>query len=322
MARPYRELRFDGSPEEINAQWLEARKQGIGGSDAAGVLGMSKYATPLTVWLDKTGRSEPKDLSDNEKVYWGTVLEDVVAKEFAKRHPDMRVRRRNAMLVSKERPWAFASIDRIVTTEDGRIGILEIKTAGGYMAGDWEDGIPDYYIPQPTHYLAVTGFDFYAVAVLIGGNDYREFFVERDEEDIAALVEREDIFWHRYVETDTAPAVTSSEADSNALLGMHSEQSGEYVEMLDQDVPQIAELIEANAQEKEIKERKKLLSNEIKAIVGDAKGISTPTRTVTWSRYQKKTLDGKRLKAEQPELYESYTNEKPHDGGLTTKEAS
>lgn len=318
--RPYREVRFKGADEEVNAQWLEARKKGLGGSDAAAVLGMSKYATPLTVWLDKTGRSDPPDLSGNEKVYWGTVLEDVVAKEFAKRHPDMRVRRLNAMLWSVEHPFMFASVDRVLTDSGGRRGILEIKTADKRLAEDWEEGVPDYYVPQPTHYMAVTGFDFYAVAVLVGGNAYKDFVFERDEEDVAVLIEREESFWHDYVLADTAPAVMANAADADALLAMHSEPDEEFVEMLDQDVPQIAELIEIGKQEKELKERKRLVSNEIKALIGDAKGIRTQTLNVSWPRFVRREFDEKRFEEEYPEIHAQFVTEKPSQGGLRPSE--
>lgn len=318
--RPYREVRFKGAGEEVNAQWLEARKNGLGGSDAAAVLGMSKYATPLTVWLEKTGRSDPPGLSGNEKVYWGTVLEDVVAKEFAKRHPDMRVRRLNAMLWSVEHPFMFASVDRVLADSNGKRGILEIKTADKRLAEDWEEGVPDYYVPQPTHYLAVTGFDFYAVAVLVGGNAYKDFVFERDEDDVAVLIEREESFWRGYVETDTPPAVVASAADADALLEMHSEPDEEFVEMLDQDVPQIAELIEIGEKEKELKERKLLVSNELKRIIGDSKGIRTATAKVSWPRFSKQVFDEKRFREEYPEIYSQFVTEKPSQGGLRPTE--
>lgn len=59
MARPYREIRFRGTPEEVNAQWVEARRNGIGGSDVASIMGLNKFSSPLSVWLVKTGREDP-----------------------------------------------------------------------------------------------------------------------------------------------------------------------------------------------------------------------------------------------------------------------
>lgn len=284
MGKPYKETRFKGSPEEVNAQWLEARKGGIGGSDAAAVLGMSKYSTPITVWQEKVGMVEPADLSENESVHWGKVLEDVVAREFAERHPDMKVRRLNAMLWSREHPWMFASVDRVLTDAKGRKGVLEIKTCDARLVDDWADDVPDYYVPQPTHYLAVTGFEFFAVAVLIGGNRYVEYFHERDEEDVKALVRCEGEFWRSFVIGGSMPPVTASKADSAALHGMFPDPSDEYLQLLPEDVPEIEEMQQVSERCRELEGRKRELGNRIKERIGEAKGIDTGKHKVSWSR--------------------------------------
>lgn len=317
MARPYREIRFEGTEDEIRAQWLEARTKGLGGSDASSILGLNPYATPFTTWLDKTGRSTPEDISGKESVYWGNVLEDVVAAEFAKRHPEWSVARRNALMQSVERPWQLASVDRLVTDGNGRKGVLEIKTAGSYREADWEDGIPEYYLPQPIHYLAVTGREFFAVAVLIGGQKYREFVYERDEEDIAYLNEREAAFW-QLVKEDVPPAITGADADAEAIFGQHPSQGGEMLQMLDEDLPQVRALEEVGKAIKELEVEKKRLSNELKSIIGDAKGVETPTLKVTWQRSDYASFDSKAFKAAEPELAAQYTTVKQKDGGIRT----
>lgn len=317
MARPYKEIRFDGTDEEIRAQWLEARRGGLGGSDASAIMGLNQYSTPYTVWLEKTGRVTPEDISEKDAVYWGNVLEDVVAAEFAKRHPDWNVARRNALLQSIERPWQQASVDRLVTDERGRKGILEIKTAGSFRADDWEDGIPAYYLPQPIHYLAVTGREFFAVAVLIGGQKYREFVYERDEEDVAYLIEQEAAFWD-LVERDIPPAVSGADADAVALLNQHPAAGDGMIQKLDEDVPQIKALEEITKAIKDAEAEKKRLCNELKDMIGDAKGIETPTVKVTWPRSEYASFDSKAFKAAEPELAAKYTTVKPKDGGIRT----
>lgn len=315
--KQYKEIRFKGTDEEIRAQWLEARRKGIGGSDASAIMGLSQYSTPYTVWLEKTGRVTPEDISEKDAVYWGNVLEDVVAAEFAKRHPDWSVARRNALLQSVERPWQLASVDRLVTDERGRKGVLEIKTAGSFRADDWEDGIPDYYLPQPIHYLAVTGREFFAVAVLIGGQKYREFVYERDEEDVAYLIEREAAFWD-LVERDVPPMVTGADADAVALLSQHPTSGDELLQMLDEDVPQIAALEEVTKAIKEAEAEKKRLCNELKDMIGDAKGIETPTCKVTWPRSEYVSFDTKAFKAAEPEMAKRFEVVKTRDGGIRT----
>lgn len=312
----YRLIRFNGSDEAWRKQWLEYRKGGLGGSDAPAVLGMSPYATPYTVWLEKTRRTEPDDLSENESVYWGTVLEDDIAKEFAKRHPDMQVRRKRGVMQSADRPWQFATVDRVTIDAQGRHGILEIKTCGAHRAQDWDDGCPSYYFAQPTHYLAVSGYDYFDVAVLIGGQRYREFHYERDEDDIAALNERETEFWEEYVLKDVPPMVTGSKADSEALFEQHMNPTDEYVQMLDEDLPNVRRRIAIEGLVKQYQEEIRQIDNELKALIGDAKGIQTPKRRITWVRSSYSTFDKKKLQEEDPETYQKYSGKKERDGGL------
>lgn len=203
MSVPYNTIRYDNE-----ADWVAGRNEGIGGSDVAVILGKSDYKSPYMLWQEKTGLVEVPDISDKPAVEWGQRLEDVVAKKFADNHPEYKVTKKNATLVSKARPWARADIDRCLTTEDRQHGVLEIKTASSWRKADWDGGVPAYYLPQPTHYLSVTGWDFMWVAVLIGGQDYREYYFERDDDKIAEQDKLVDAFWNDYVIQDTEPPLT------------------------------------------------------------------------------------------------------------------
>ena len=316
---PYTTVRFYGTDEEINAQWVEARKSGIGGSDVASIMGLNKYSSPLEVWMEKTGRAETPDISDKPPVYWGVILEDVVADEFKRRHTDLQVKKKNAMLISRSRPWAFANLDRWVLDSNGNHGVLEIKTADKMMTSDWQDGVPAYYLTQVTHYLSITGLQYAWVAVLIGGNDYREFKIERDEEDIQAVDNAVDRFWNDYVVPGVPPALVGSKTEADAILASHSDPSDEYVSMLDADVPYLDEYVQLKEQEKAIKERKQFLENLLKESIGDHKGLQTETRRVTWSRGFTQMFDKKRFLEEHPEITEAFeacTSPKPRNNGL------
>lgn len=313
--RPYTEVRFSGSPEEVRERWLKERRRGVGGSDAAAVLGLSPYATPLTVWLEKTGQVIPEDISDKPAVYWGTALEPIIAEEFVRHHQTWRVRRKNALLRSREHPFMQASLDREVTDERGRKGVLEIKTCGAHRKGDWDDGIPDYYMPQPIHYLAVTGYEFYAVAVLIGGQEYREYIYERDQEDVEFVIRREREFWDM-VEGNIMPAPGNTQADSKALAEIYQAPGEEYVELTDSAIPEIAELLKVNDELAKMETRKRELANTIKARIGDAKGIRTPSCKATWVRTETTSFDSRALKEMEPETYQRYIRTKARDGGL------
>lgn len=316
MTKPYTEIRFFGTPEEINKQWVEARKNGIGGSDVASIMGLNKYSSPLNVWLVKTGREESPDLSDNQAVEWGNRLEDVVADKFADEHPELQVRRRNATMVSIKRPWAFANIDRWVTDGKGNVGILEVKTVGMRRAADWDNGVPLYYLTQVTHYMSVTGYQYAWVAVLIGGQEFREYFIERNEDDIQAVNTAVDTFWRDFVETDTAPALIGNDPEANALLSQHSDPSQEFVSMLDEDVSMLDELQEIKDQMDDLKHRKTLIENQIKDLIGDNKGIETETKRVTWVRYTRSSFDKKAFDAAHPGITNDYMKTSVTNGGI------
>jgi putative phage-type endonuclease len=316
MTKPYTEIRFTGTPEEINKQWVEARKNGIGGSDVASIMGLNKYSSPLNVWLVKTGREESPDLSDNQAVEWGNRLEDVVADKFADEHPELQVRRRNATMVSIKRPWAFANIDRWVTDGKGNVGILEVKTVGMRRAADWDNGVPLYYLTQVMHYMSVTGYQYAWVAVLIGGQEFREYYIERDEQDIQAINDAVDTFWRDFVETDTAPALIGNDPEANALLSQHSDPSTEFIAMLDEDVSMLDELQEIKDQMDDLKHRKTLLENQIKDLIGDNKGIETETKRITWVRSTRSSFDKKAFDAAHPGITQDYMKTSVTNGGI------
>lgn len=321
----FNEIKFEGTPEGINQQWLGRRKFGIGGSDAAAILGLNKYATPYTVWLEKTNRAEPDDLSDNEKVYWGTVLEPVIADEFARRNPEFDVLEPGAMYQSVEYPWMLASVDRVIYEQPGNpeddnpwepVGILEIKTCGERMRPEWEDGVPDYYLAQVNHYLAVTGYQFAYVAVLIAGQEYREYRIERDDEDIDYLIEKESEFWYEYVEADKVPPLTGNRADSEAVMEQYSVADDLFVKMLDDDAPEVGAYVEIGEKIKELESEKSRLNNEIKMLIGDHWGIETPKYTIKWSRSDYERFDSKKFQKENPDLYMKYLKTSKRDNGI------
>ena len=176
-------------------QWLEARRHGIGGSDAGAILGLSKWKSPLDVYLDKIGSAEATP--DSERMYWGRTMEAIVATEYEKRTGN-KVRRNNRILKHKDHDFILANLDREIV---GKNGILEVKTSG--YSPDWGDlgstDIPEYYLAQVYHYMAVTDAEFADVAVLINGNDFRIYHIPRDQEIIDHLVNAEVKFWNEYV---------------------------------------------------------------------------------------------------------------------------
>ena len=163
-------------------EWLEYRKTGIGGSDASVVCGISRYKSPVELWMEKTDRLPYQE--SGEAAYWGSLLEELVRTEFTKR-TGIEVKTVKQLLRNEENPFMQANLDGICEHPELGTCIFEAKTASAYKAAEWNDTIPDEYMLQIQHYMAVTGYKAAYIAVLIGGNTFRWKFIERDEEIIS-----------------------------------------------------------------------------------------------------------------------------------------
>lgn len=181
----------------ITPQWLNERKKGIGGSDAAAVMGISPWKTPLKLWKEKRGELPDEDIRAEPLVYWGNRLEPVVADEYVIR--TNRRLRGGQFFRRKDRPWMICNVDRMVI---GAKIILEIKTVNqfAFNAKEWgDDGsnvVPVEYYAQAQHNLFVTRRDQCDMPILIGGNDYRCYIIPRDQRWIERYVPISDNFWH------------------------------------------------------------------------------------------------------------------------------
>lgn len=287
------------------AAWLKARNAGIGGSDASVIVGVNKWKSPFALWMEKTGQAEPESLEDNEYVYWGNVLEETVAREFTKR-TGKEVHRRG-LLQHDTIPYLLASVDRLVVGENAG---LECKTANGFAAKLWEgDEVPDAYYVQCQHYMAVTGADRWYIAALIGGNHFVHKCIERNEDDIKALLEAEAEFW-RKVEAREMPEVDGSPDCTKAL-----------VEKFSGGAPAIELPAEANAALDNIDKLEAMIDtfksqvdaekNRLRVWLGDAEaGTTASGRKVTWkTQAGRVTVDSKKLKAELPDVYAKYSKQ-------------
>lgn len=282
-------------------EWIQLRKSGLGGSDAGTVLGFNRYKTPFQLYLEKTGQYE--EVVDNEAVYFGNELEDFVAREFAKR-TGKKVRRMNRFLRHKQYPFMTANLDRVVV---GEKAVLECKTASEYMREAWEgNDIPATYLCQVHHYLAVTGFEKAYIAVLIGGNKFVWKEVERDEEFIEILIEREKDFWENHVLADVAPPIDGSNAAGELLKRMYPQDDGTAI-MLTKDDETILDALEALTEEiKSLETQKKEYENRIKLKLESATEAHSPRHKLTYKTIVSNRIDSKKLKEEAPDVYEKY----------------
>lgn len=288
--------------------WLKARQTGIGGSDVSAIMGLNRWKSPIDIWVEKT--TTVQDDEPSEAAYWGTVLEDVVAGEFVRR-TGLRVRRCNQLLQHNEYPYMIANIDReIVGRPNGQRVGLECKTASEYRKDEWsDDEIPAEYILQCQHYMAVTGYEAWWIAVLIGGNKFVYKRIERDEEIIQMLIEQEGIFWHQYVESKVMPPADGSEACVKALAKMYPHSNGAEI-VLDAES---RELLERRAKLEERSELLKRQLNEIdstiKAKLGNAEIGEVGCYRVTWRTIISNKVDNDSLKEQYPDVYKACLKE-------------
>jgi putative phage-type endonuclease len=292
--------------EMTRTEWLQARSKGIGGSDAGIILGLNKYRTKFELWLEKTGQVEPVEL-DNEAIYWGNEMEDVVAKEFEKR-TEKKVRRVNYMFSHPEHHFIKANLDRVVV---GESALLECKTASAFLAKEWEgEEVPDTYLIQVQHYLGVTGKEVAYIAVLVGGNKFIWKEIKRDEELISIIFEAEKHFWEFHVLGGNAPELDGSSAAEQYLKERYERAERFKKIILPSDAKTLLQQYQqVKDNEKLVLDAKREIENKLKATLEDAEAGSTDGFIVSWKNHVQSRVDTSVLKEKFPDVYKQVLKE-------------
>ena len=262
-------LQFSTAEEiELNTpEHFDARRTGIGGSDIAAVLGTSPYKSAYEVYEEKVNGFK-QDLSDNEKVLWGNLLEEPIAKRYGQ-VTGKKLSITN-LIRSGDYPFLIASPDRLVLNE--RQG-LEIKAVGEHTKHLWgENGsqlIPEYYYLQVAHYMLVLDYQAWDVAALIGGQELRIYTFERDREIDDLIVQGAFDFWTNHVQKKIAPPKDYTRPDVQQLIKRKNNLVSDVsVELTDEYVGITDKLENAKEQIK----RYQLLQKEAEAELLDAIG--------------------------------------------------
>jgi putative phage-type endonuclease len=288
-----------------------SRTQYLGGADAAALAGVDPYRSAYTVWLEKTGQVPLTDTPPSEAAYWGQQLEDLVAREFSQR-TGHKVRRASKILIHPVHPFIAGHIDRWVL--EGRCpAILECKTTGASHADEWaEDRVPDPYLIQVHHYLAITGATHAYVAALIGGQRFVWRRVERDEALIEHLIALETTFWEQFVLTQTPPPVDAHPATWDAVRRRYPQHTPGTVMDLPDDLGQqlLSRYQAARAQRDAAQRIMDQTLAELQALAQDAETIRWRGAPVaTWRTQVRQTLDVEALRRDHPDLAARYTRE-------------
>ena len=263
------------------------RNKYIGGSDIAALCGVSRYKGEYEVWLSKTSEAYTK--KESEAMYWGRSLEPVVAKRFAENHAFDLIPGRP--IAHPEHHFIGGTPDFIYIEADGSQGVLEVKTTNQYNAKDWDNGeCPDEYLLQLQWYLMLTGLTYGYLAVLIGGQDYREVKVTADPHLHKNLLTIACNFWHNYIETKTPPP---AEMKAETIVLVYGKDDGS-TKQLARPASFIETLKAKEAEIKRIEAEVEAMKNEIKQALGESTfGLIDNRFLVEWKTVNRKGYEVK-----------------------------
>lgn len=292
-------------------EWLQVRKRGIGSSDAASAVGLCPYKSQLELWMEKTGRTvRSEEPSQDDPMYWGTLLEPFVAAAYAER-TERKVRRVNAVLQHPTYSFMLANIDReVVGAVD--VQILECKTAGEFGSRLWRDGVPEHVQLQVQHQLAVTGKQTADVAVLLCGQKLEIHRIPRDEEVISRLIVLEARFWD-YVTEDTPPPADGSESAARALRSLYRGNDTSVDFTADSELSAtFVGLVSLREEIAQMDKRAEQMRQQLEQSMGDASKAIFQEGEITYRRSKDGTnVDLKSLAEAHPGLVAEFTVERP-----------
>jgi putative phage-type endonuclease len=297
----------------INHDFTQDRTKYIGGSDIGAILGLSKFRTPLEVWMEKTGKETKQ--SDSLPLRFGSFAEEFVASEYA-RATGFELLHDESIYIHPAHPFMSAHIDRFVLGEAIRNGmgntasrLLECKTANPFSRGEWgepgTDQVPMSYLCQCIWYMAITGIEQCDLAVLFGNSDFRIYEIARDLELEALVIEKALHFWNEYVLKDVPPPA-QTEGDYQALF--KKSDPSKTIEANPKTVELIRQLQSLSTKSGDVDEQITQIKQHIMNEMKEAEVLSYQGNVIaTWKAPKLSfRLDSKRLEQEEKEVYERF----------------
>ena len=281
-------------------EWLKKRKEGIGGSDAASVLGLNPYKSSMSVYMNIKD-DLVVDEEVNYKMELGNKLEDFVANEFALK-TGKKVRNVNGILKNDNYPFALANIDRAIV---GEKAFLECKVTNSYSKKLWQKEVPIYIQVQCYHYMAVTGATHCYIAALIGNEELVIHKLDRNKELINEIMNLEKMFWDKCILGDELPIPDGSEDYSSVLQGLYKDSIEEEIILFEKEdllkrYDDVRELV------KDLDSERKAIEQYLQMQMKDYEVAYLGDRKITWKKQVRNTIDTKKLKQDHPEIANKY----------------
>jgi len=292
--------------EMTREEWLALRKHSVGASDVACLLGLNPYKTAYKLWEEKVLPGPPEEIH-NDAVEFGNKLEWVVAETFAERS-GRKVINDNKVRIHPELDFFTCNLDRVILPQNGEgRGVLECKTASGFASGSWEAEIPPMYYTQVQAQLAITGYTWGALALLVDGRKFKSFDISRDDVFIRSLVQIVHDFWTDHVLAKTPPPAVLSDFER---IGS---KVGEVAEADESVYAAWQQLVRVKADLAVMEQNKDQLEEKIKLAIGTAEVIEHEGIAIaTWKTSKASmAIDTKRLQQEMPDVAKKYEYEKP-----------
>lgn len=283
-------------------EWASLRASTIGGSDASAILGLNPWKSPYALFLEKTNKVIPEDISGKEAVRLGTDLEEYVAKRFTEA-TGKKVRRENYTIFRDDMPYAHANYDRLVVGEKAG---LECKTTNALHLSKFKNGeYPANYYCQCVHYMMISGADRWYLAVLVLGIDFKVFCIERDEGEIEALRAAEADFWNM-VQTDTPPELDGSASTLDALNAEFPRSEPVDSVDLTAHYGDLAVIDACNIGIKKLEEKKNEAQARIMQFLGTRERGNCGNYSVSWKPQSRSTFDRKKFESENGKIPAQY----------------
>jgi putative phage-type endonuclease len=293
----------------MNQDFTQDRTKYIGGSDIGAILGLSKFRTPIEVWMEKTGK-EVRQI-ESLPLRFGSFAEEFVASEYA-RATGFELLHDESIYIHPAHTMMSAHVDRFILgngLSKPATRLLECKTANPFARGEWgepgTDQVPMSYLCQCIWYMAITGIEQCDLAVLFGNSDFRIYEISRDLELETLVIEKALHFWNEYVLKDIAPPA-QTEGDYQALF--KKSDPTKTIEANPKTIELIRQLQSLSKQSGDVDEQITQIKQHIMNEMKEAEVLSYQGNVVaTWKAPKPSfRLDSKRLEQEAKEVYERF----------------